>query len=636
MNRIIFRLLCVWACLLPQLSFAQKGYKNALALRNNVLKVRASLSGNEQFGFGFVIGEREDKLFVVTAAHTLSFPSQDREWVTPDIYLEFYSAFGEQKARVIHIIDDRDIAILTIPKPNEYTWKSHCMGNARKGETDLRFIGRPGSGDQWYVSPVTKHKGILNITPDGIIHFDVEGLVPGCSGAPLLDDEGIVGMIIQDEQESAKAVNIKVIWDKIQELEFPENPFQLKHTKFVDLKAKGKLKLKLRENDLAQKLDQNLIKIIVSEEKTAIGFITGEKNGYLYAVAPLEPMIELLPEDGHASSILIEVQLTGTLSERNAFIEYTDLLQGLVRIKVKKPKHFNWEKSALPVQWSNQDLVIALDGNSFPQAGDQSTAAIAYHHSRDIVLLASEEFQATPGAMVLAEEGMIGMLMMSEGQDLIVRRMEIIEAFMTKSGKFPSAYQLLNSELAIKRHHLFELDPKARVFLNFRAGSTESDQDLAESLANISETNSLDFTTEMILGLRKPNGFFLGMQGTYFWGSRGQYINTEVGAISAQLYGGHEFSLWRFQIAPAVSLGGLYVDGGITTVCQGQAWCRETYRDVSGLGLAYGVYLQTFISLSQSLRLGGEIGYRRFTHHFVKQGVSVVGTLDISIPRTSD
>jgi len=188
-----------------QLQAASAGRDVAVQLRPNVVQLTVEsgdmtpLSG----GFGFVVGEEEGYLYVVTAKHVVRVDKPDVEAV---VYAKFYERKGESfEARILDVsFVNLDLALLKVKKPfEEYTWQAKCYAEPEVADP-VWFIGR---SEDWFV-PIAP--GYVLEQPFlgkfSVEELEVEG---GCSGAPLISEEGIVGMIIQDDGVDVIALSIK-------------------------------------------------------------------------------------------------------------------------------------------------------------------------------------------------------------------------------------------------------------------------------------------------------------------------------------------------------------------------------------------------------------------------------------------
>src|SRR5215470_13970744 len=103
-------LLCAW----HQFAFpqAEETDQVANALRQNVVRIEATMSTHVENGFGFVAGEREGQLFIVTAFHVVNDPDAIGVPNPVKAKVEFFDRQGKlYKAEILGTHDSfRDLA----------------------------------------------------------------------------------------------------------------------------------------------------------------------------------------------------------------------------------------------------------------------------------------------------------------------------------------------------------------------------------------------------------------------------------------------------------------------------------------------------------------------------------------------
>ena len=129
--------------------WGQTGEQTCNLLRNNVLQITATFSdGNDENGFGFVVGEKANTLYVVTAKHIVFHPSP--EIATNSIVVKLYYDKGNRyKAKLLDLsYGELDLCLLELPKPPDYKWKTEYIdGDCNRGD-NVWYIGRSG---EWFV-----------------------------------------------------------------------------------------------------------------------------------------------------------------------------------------------------------------------------------------------------------------------------------------------------------------------------------------------------------------------------------------------------------------------------------------------------------------------------------------------------
>ena len=181
----------------------------ALKLLGNVVRIEAQLADHTENGFGFIVGEKEGKLYIATAYHVVSDP-QDVGEHPVNVKVEFYELQGETfPAKLLGTHDAaRDLAVLTVSSPPGFHWNSTLLGDdaQQKVMTEVWFVGR---SQKWFVPPSPGN--VSDVSVDGRIDVDRLSVRPGSSGAPLIASSGIVGMVLRDSADEAQALSIEFI-----------------------------------------------------------------------------------------------------------------------------------------------------------------------------------------------------------------------------------------------------------------------------------------------------------------------------------------------------------------------------------------------------------------------------------------
>lgn len=210
----VWSILAVLLAFLPNLASpdvrgARSGDELALSLRYNVVRVVAQWENGETHeGFGIIVGERSGQLYVATANHEMrgKFPNE----IATSVETEFYGRRGEiYPATLLGTSDtSHDLAVVRVSLPHGLSlrWEILSPDPARRG-MPVWFVGRSGT---WYVP---SNAGTVNeIRLDDRIVVDNLKVQPGTSGAPLIAENGIVGMIVTDAPgEESQALTIDVI-----------------------------------------------------------------------------------------------------------------------------------------------------------------------------------------------------------------------------------------------------------------------------------------------------------------------------------------------------------------------------------------------------------------------------------------
>ena len=173
------------------------GQRLAESLRNNVVRINPS-------GFGFIVGEDQGQLYIVTARHVVG--DEDSVRIT------YRPRRVERVATRLSSYQDEDLILLHAEKPFEaFTWERASMAppDSIKRFKEVWFVGR---GEEWFVPTGSAVGTVSLVRANGIIEVDITSVRPGTSGAPMITEDGIIGMVIRDNQmASAEALSIEVI-----------------------------------------------------------------------------------------------------------------------------------------------------------------------------------------------------------------------------------------------------------------------------------------------------------------------------------------------------------------------------------------------------------------------------------------
>jgi len=207
------------------------GRELAVKLKKNVVRITVTQNSGQVTGFGFVVGERDNKLYVATAKHViLGKDSPDME--IKKIEAEFFEEQGK-RFRALHLDIEKkgiDLALLEVPKPFPgYEWEKDVFCFDYGEDDEVWFVGRE---NEWWV-PSRKLTGSINRidSVDATIRTDIISVRPGTSGAPLLTKNGIVGMIVEDGNSmEAFAVQIDKIRQLVQGWNYPWNKREVRTT----------------------------------------------------------------------------------------------------------------------------------------------------------------------------------------------------------------------------------------------------------------------------------------------------------------------------------------------------------------------------------------------------------------------
>jgi hypothetical protein len=193
----------------------------ALALRSNVVRivVHPGAGAPAREGFGFVVGEDSGQLYIVTADHVVRGDGPDDIDKKPTVI--FFQDPGKEYAGELlgtHLPRRQgDVAVLRIPSPPRFAWnrKAQAPDPVKRG-ADVWFIGKLGA---WYVP--TRPGAVNEVEPSGTIRVDGLPVSVGTSGAPLISQSGILGMIVTDTGAFSETTPLDVIRRAIDYWHYP-------------------------------------------------------------------------------------------------------------------------------------------------------------------------------------------------------------------------------------------------------------------------------------------------------------------------------------------------------------------------------------------------------------------------------
>ena len=204
------------------------GRELATKLIQNVVQIRAKWAGGSRDGFGFVFGERDGLVYIATANHVVR---GGRDEIDREPTLVFSRSQGTPYTGKLLETSSRrtDLAIITIEaeKLSGFSWTKEVLAATTSSvlASDVWFIG---SDRKWFV-PVVPGR-VSNVNND-VSRIEYSGIVIsagglniniGTSGAPLISNDGIVGMIVSDStRQEAEAVPIERIEANIREWQQP-------------------------------------------------------------------------------------------------------------------------------------------------------------------------------------------------------------------------------------------------------------------------------------------------------------------------------------------------------------------------------------------------------------------------------
>lgn len=189
----------------------------AVDLRQNVVKVSA---GDSEGGFGFIIAQQGQRIFLVTAYHVVGETDTPGS-PTGSIKITFFADQVENfDAKLLEYDNSRDLALLVATVPQNFNWEKQCLASPQelKRGTPVWVVGRNGD---WYVPG---RNGVISSDqpdPDSFLTADMPGPWPGSSGGPLVTSTGIVGMVTAQGAEEARVLSIDSIRTIVERRGYP-------------------------------------------------------------------------------------------------------------------------------------------------------------------------------------------------------------------------------------------------------------------------------------------------------------------------------------------------------------------------------------------------------------------------------
>jgi hypothetical protein len=183
------------------------------------VRVRAG-DANPKLGFGFIIAQRGQRVFIVTAKHVVSV-GDNPDSPPAIIKVSFYSDQGESfAADLLERDPNHDLALIRTTAPQGFGWEKKCLAHSQEQKRGTRvwFVGRD---DRWYVPAQNGFISSQGLNPDQGLDADMPGLRPGSSGGPLVTDTGIIGIVRANNADDTRVLSIDAIKAAVQDWGYP-------------------------------------------------------------------------------------------------------------------------------------------------------------------------------------------------------------------------------------------------------------------------------------------------------------------------------------------------------------------------------------------------------------------------------
>jgi tetratricopeptide (TPR) repeat protein len=211
---------------------ASSGRDLARDLRRNVVRVTATWKNGASYeGFGFVVGTRAGALYVVTADHVVRGDGPDAIDQKPKVVFfdDKGTEYGAELLGTRLGPGEGDVAILRVSGPAGFDWRRDAVATGRvRAETSVWFVGL---AREWFVP--SRPGSVNRLEPNGSIVAEGLNVKVGTSGAPLISEAGIVGMVVADTGMFASATPIDLIERAVKYWNYPWDLALMANTKYA-------------------------------------------------------------------------------------------------------------------------------------------------------------------------------------------------------------------------------------------------------------------------------------------------------------------------------------------------------------------------------------------------------------------
>ena len=186
--------------------------------RDNVVRLSTTWKdGTAHEGFGFIVGQGAEQIVVATANHVLRDMSkspgeqgygESLKNIAQTIDVRFFAQSSKTYSAELMGVSDRsiDLGAIRVASPPKLSWRKDVISvqRAERG-TQVRFIGKLG---KWEIPAVP---GVVREQEPPFFLVEDLSISQGTSGAPLLSDTGLVGMVVSDGLDATRALPISTV-----------------------------------------------------------------------------------------------------------------------------------------------------------------------------------------------------------------------------------------------------------------------------------------------------------------------------------------------------------------------------------------------------------------------------------------
>jgi hypothetical protein len=194
-------------CFAAFINIHQMAHADETYLYKNIVKITVDKPDNmDENGFGIIVYEKDDLLYIATAKHVVEagheFP----------VRIKFITG-KEKTATIVHKHDKLDLALLEVERPDNYVWEFRDMTGRPKDNDKIKIIGRYG---YWSASADVITGTITGISGESFT-AKFYGASIGASGGPVISGNKITGMITVDEGSQIEGIPIDVVLKQTKE-----------------------------------------------------------------------------------------------------------------------------------------------------------------------------------------------------------------------------------------------------------------------------------------------------------------------------------------------------------------------------------------------------------------------------------